>query len=77
MLENTINALSDLMGIDPVIIPNIITFIVVVVILYLSFKGQLSWVVLLSIYGIAMAVLTLLGIDSVFNIISIIEEFVT
>ena len=74
MLGDTINNLSTVLGIDSAIIPNVITFIVVVIILAITLKGQLSLLTLGSIYAVAMTILTLLGIDSVFNLITIIEN---
>lgn len=74
MLGEFIDNLSILIGINNEIIPNIITFIVVVLIVTISFKSQLSIVALGTVYAIAMAILTLLGIDSIFNIITLIEN---
>ena len=74
MLYDPIFELSKLIGIDLNIIPDIITFFVLIAIIILTFKSQLSWTLLLSIYAISMAVLSLLGIQSDFNIITIIGK---
>ena len=76
MLAETLDNLSELLSINPEILPNIITLIVVVLLIAVSLKSQLSWTTLLTLYGIAMVILELLGIDSVFNIITIIRVVV-
>lgn len=77
MLYDTIITMSDLIGIDSSIIPNIITFVVVVGIVILTFKSQLTWISILGVYGISMAILSILGIESVFNIVTIVANVVT
>ena len=77
MLGDVLDNLSALLGINNTILPNIITFMVVVTVLFITLKGQLSWVTLLTLYTIMMAILSLLGIDSIFNLISIVENWVT
>ena len=77
MLTETINNISELLNIDYAILPNIITFIVVVVIIFLSVKGDLELKAILLIYGIVMGILSILGIDSVFNLFTIIESLIT
>ena len=77
MLGEVLDNLSALLGINNTILPNIITFMVVVTVLFITLKGQLSWVTLLTLYTIMMAILSLLGIDSIFNLISIVENWVT
>lgn len=74
MLTDTLNNLAELIGISNTIIPNIITLIVVVIILGLSLKGQLSLLAIGMTYGITMAILQLLGIESVFNIVTLIDN---
>ena len=76
MLGDFLNNVSTLLNIDNAIIPNIITFMVVTVIVFVSLKSQLSWVTLGSIYAIAMGVLSILGVDSVFKIITLVENYV-
>lgn len=76
MLGTFLDNVSALLNINTDVLPNIITFVVVAFIIYLSLRGQLSWITLGSIYAIAMAMLTILGVDSVFNIITIIETYV-
>lgn len=75
MLGETLDNLSTLLGINNTIIPNIITFMVVVTILFVTLKGQLSWVTLLTLYTLFMAILSLLGIDSIFNLITLVESW--
>lgn len=74
MLGETLRNISTLIQIDPSIIPNIITFIIVVGILFLSFKAQ-SWTILVALYPLSMGVLYLLGVDSVFNLITILDNW--
>lgn len=76
MLEKTINTFSELIGISPFIIPNIITIIVVTFLLIYTLKGGnftlTSSVILIAVYGASMAILDkLLGIKSVFNVFSL------
>lgn len=73
MLTGRLNKLSDFLTLDRAWIPNLITFFVVVIILFISLKSQLEWTGLLIIYAIFMTILKILGIDSVFNILTIIE----
>jgi hypothetical protein len=72
MLGEFLNNLSFLLNIDTAIIPNIITLCVTIFILYLSFKAEISGissvVVLIALYTISMGILSLLGINSIFNI---------
>ena len=71
MFLETINNLSDLLTINRTIIPNIITFIVVVALIYLSFKGELGVAITIVLYTVSMSILELLGISSVFNIVTL------
>jgi len=71
MFLETINNLSDLLTINRTIIPNIITFIVVVALIYLSFKGELGVAITIMLYTVSMSILELLGISSVFNIVTL------
>jgi hypothetical protein len=78
MLGETIDSISILIGIELDILPNIITFIVVLVLLFLGFKMNLSGVssilILMALYTVSMSLLTMLGIDSIFNIITLIGD---
>ena len=78
MLGETIDNISALLNINITIIPNIITFFIVVILIVLSFKmntsGLLSPVIMIALYTVSMTILTLLGIDSVFNIITLVGE---
>jgi hypothetical protein len=76
MLTDTINNLSDFLTFNRTLIPNIITFIIVVILIFLSLKSGLEFKGILLIYGIAMGILSVLGIDSVFNIITILENII-
>ena len=74
MLENTINSLSDFLTISQVIIPNIITLVVITIMFWLTLKGGLNWIGIMLIYTLIMGVLELLGISSVFNLVSVLAE---
>ena len=76
MLTETLDNLSTLLNIDNAILPNIITFIVVVVIIMLSVKGALELKSIVLIYGLVMGILAILGIESVFNIFTLIETVI-
>ena len=76
MLEESITNFSKFIGINPFIIPNIITIVVVIILLLLTLRGGnftiSTGVILIAIYSASMAVLDkLLGIKSVFNIFSL------
>jgi len=76
MLGETLNNISLLLDIDPTILPNIITFLVVIFLIFIGFKmnfGSISApIVLIALYTVSMTLLTLLGIHSIFNIITLI-----
>jgi len=74
MLTDTLNNISELLGISSTILPNIITLIVVVLLLVIGLSSQLDLKTMLLIYAVAMGVLSLLGIDSIFNIITLITN---
>ena len=76
MLTDTLTNISELLGISDSIIPNIITLMFVAVILFISLKSQLSLSAMIMIYVVSMTVLTLLGIDSVFNLITLLEDVI-
>jgi hypothetical protein len=77
MLTDFLNDLSDFLLIDRSIIPNVLTLIVYVTITILALKGGvLDFIALLIIYLIASTVLSLLGIESVFNVIDMILNFI-
>lgn len=75
MLTPFIDNFSQFIGISNTIIPNVVTFIIVAFLLVLGLKGQATWATLLIIYGVAMVALDLLGIDSVFNLISMFKRY--
>jgi hypothetical protein len=72
MIIETINNISQLLGIPLSVIPNIITLFTTIVILFVSMKSELSWSALAVLYAVFMAILSLLGIESVFNLVSLI-----
>jgi len=76
MLGETLNNMSLLLDIDPTILPNIITFLVVIFLIFIGFKmnfGSIAApIVLVALYTVSMTLLTLLGIHSIFNIITLI-----
>jgi ABC-type polysaccharide/polyol phosphate export permease len=72
MIIETINNISQLLGIPLSVIPNIITLFVTIIILFVSMKSELSWSALAVLYAVFMAILSLLGIESVFNLVSLI-----
>ena len=78
MLGETITNLSLLLGIDPTIIPNIITFIIVVFLIILTFRTEIGGLasvgVIIALYTVSMGILTILGIDSIFNIFSLLGD---
>jgi len=76
MLTDTLTNISELLGISDSIIPNIITLMFVAVILFISLKSQLSLSAMIMIYVVSMTILTLLGIDSVFNLITLLEDVI-
>jgi len=76
MLSDVINNISTLIGIDSAILPNIITFFIVITLLFLSLKGMLSLTALIMVYVISMGILSILGIDSVFNVITLLEDLI-
>ena len=73
MLQTTIENLSLLLGISSSIIMNAITLLVVIILVILSATSGLDMKTLSMVYGVAMAALTILGIDSVFNIFTLIR----
>ena len=72
MLTETINNLAEFLTIEASIIMNIITVIVVAILILISLASSLEWVTVGIIYAISMIVLQILGIESVFNIITLI-----
>lgn len=73
MLTETLNNFSELLNINSTIIPNIITFIIVAVLLIISMKSALDLKSIVMIYGLTMGILAILGIDSVFNLFTLLE----
>ena len=74
MLESTVNNLSELLGIANNIIPDIITILTIIPLLLVGLRGGLSWATVLLIYGISMVMLSILGLDSQFNLVTLIEK---
>jgi hypothetical protein len=72
LLGGTLLRLSQLLRIPSSVIPNIITFIVVVILILTSIKGALEFKSIIIVYFISMTVLSLLGINSIFNLITIL-----
>ena len=76
MLGETITNISILMGISESIIPDILTILVIIVLLIMTFKmdssGLLSIVIIIALYTLSMALLSALGIDSTFNIFTLL-----
>ena len=76
MLSDTLNNLSELIGIEASILPNIITLIVVILLITIGLSSQLDLKTMVMIYGLSMVILTILGIDSVFNVITLLTDLV-
>lgn len=76
MLGTFFDNLSTILNIDTAIIPNIISFFVFIIVVGASLRSGLSWQGILIIYVIVSLILTLLGIDSVFNMISLLEALI-
>ena len=74
MLTDTLQNISDFLSISNTVIPNLITLSVVTVLVIISFRGAVDWKLAILLYMVSMAILTLLGIDSVFNLITLIEN---
>ena len=74
MLFDDIATISKILGIPSTVIPDLITLFVVGFLILLTLKGQLSWITLVSVYTLSMGLLTLLGIDSVFNVVTLISN---
>ena len=77
-LGTIIDDMSTMFGIETNIIPNIITFFALVVVNWVMLRGgsvAISIFVFVNLF--VMGILSLLEIDSIFNIISIIESIIT
>lgn len=72
MIIETINDISKLLNIAPNIIPDIITLLATIILLFVSMKSELSWSALAVLYAVFMSILGLLGINSVFNLVTLI-----
>lgn len=76
IIGETIDKLSDFLTFDRAILPNLITLIIVIIINFLSLKGGAHWVAVIVINLIFMSLLEIMGISSVFNVISIINTII-
>lgn len=77
MLTDFLNDLSDFLLMDRSIIPNVLTLIVYVALTIIALKGGVSdFLTLLIVYLVASTVLSLLGVESVFNVIDMILNFI-
>jgi hypothetical protein len=76
MLGVTLDNIAILIGISTEIIPNIISIVVVIGLILATFKMNLNGItasiIVLALYTVSMALLTILGIDSVVNIFTLI-----
>ena len=76
-IGNTLDNFSTLIGINTEILPSIITLLVIIVLLILTFKmqvnGLLSVGIVIALYTLAMGLLTALNIESYLNIFSLLE----
>ena len=73
MLGDTFDNLSELLMLESSILPNIFTFIIVIILVGLAFSGQVEFKVMFILYFISMGILSILGVDSVFNLITLIQ----
>jgi len=77
MLTEFLNDLSDFLLINRSILPNVLTLIVYVALTIIALKGGVSdFLTLLIVYLVASTVLSLLGVESVFNVIDMILNFI-
>ena len=78
MFTNVINNISTLMGISNTIIPDIITLIIIILLIIMTFKMShgsiLLSVIVLALYTVSMGLLTTLGIDSTLNIFTLLGD---
>ena len=77
-IGTTLDNFSTLIGIDLAIIPTMITLFVILILIYLTFKMQMSGLlavgILVALYTVSMAVLTFLNINSTLNIFSLFGD---
>jgi len=75
---STLDNISIILGISTTIIPTIITLVVIIILIYLTFKMQMSGLlsvgILIALYTVSMAVLTFLNINSTLNIFSLFGD---
>jgi len=76
-IGSIIDNFSTLIGIDLAIIPTCITLFVILILIYLTFKmnlsGLLSIGILIALYTISMALLAFLNINSALNMFSLFD----
>jgi hypothetical protein len=74
MLTELFNNLALFLGIEASVFMNVITLLVVVLLILIGLSSGLEFKGILLVYGIAMAILQILGIESVFNIFTLIGD---
>ena len=72
MLTSTIENLATLLGVSSDTLMNVITFFIVILLIIISLSSGLEFKGIALIYGVTMTILQLLGIESVFNIFTLI-----
>ena len=72
MLTSTIENLATLLGVSSDTLMNVITFFIVVLLIIISLSSGLEFKGIALIYGVTMTILQILGIESVFNIFTLI-----
>ena len=76
LIGGVLDNIALLLNIDNSIIPNIITLIIIVIIIYTTLKGGLDVFGVLITYAVSMGILTALGIDSIFNIFTLAQSVI-
>ena len=74
MLTELFNNLALFLGIEASVFMNVITLLVVVLLILIGLSSGLEFKGIMLVYGIAMAILQILGIESVFNIFTLIGD---
>ena len=76
MLTELFNNLALFLGVEASVFMNVITLLVVVLLILIGLSSGLEFKGILLVYGIAMAILQILGIESVFNIFTLIGNVI-
>ena len=76
MLTELFNNLALFLGIEASVFMNVITLLVVVLLILIGLSSGLEFKGIMLVYGIAMAILQILGIESVFNIFTLIGNVI-